>query len=277
MSGQARHAMAAVIRRNLALQWRAGQLSGQAPKQPWTPAMAARTSMEGRTIVRPGRRQDHGRAQPAAYFNGGPDNCPARPAAGSWSRPTRSVLQWRAGQLSGQAGRSRDARPRLRATSMEGRTIVRPGGSCRCRTRRRARHFNGGPDNCPARPSRPPRPWEWSQILQWRAGQLSGQAPTQTPAQTPCHPTSMEGRTIVRPGDLARPHPAHGCDVLQWRAGQLSGQAVMTRLFRSRSCLLQWRAGQLSGQAQRRGFEPVVVWALQWRAGQLSGQAGFCG
>ena len=109
------------------------------------------TSMEGRTIVRPGCTAELPRDHHRGDFNGGPDNCPARPETG--------------------------------------------GAEAAAHT-----HFNGGPDNCPARrPSSVQFSFNVTK-LQWRAGQLSGQA-TRPPASTRrriC--TSMEGRTIVRPG-----------------------------------------------------------------------------
>ncbi len=59
--------------------------------------------MEGRTIVRPG-------------LFGEPGDLAAQP-----------LLQWRAGQLSGQAGGDGWDEALAEAASMEGRTIVRPG------------------------------------------------------------------------------------------------------------------------------------------------------
>ena len=157
------------------LQWRAGQLSGQTRililnLGETNPSMEGRTivrpdtvrprldlhrqhpSMEGRTIVRPDRRRTRTRSHPrnpsmegrtivrpdrppatgsrsaTASFNGGPDNCPARPCCGDDSRTPSNTLQWRAGQLSGQTRRVEQHVPdHLHA-------------------------FNGGPDNCPARP-----------------------------------------------------------------------------------------------------------------------------
>ena len=106
------------------------------------------------------------------------------------------TLQWRAGQLSGQtghnlqwrAGQSGHPGHSRRRPSMEGRTIVRPdtqwrAGRCpapRPRSDSSGRAFNGGPDNCPARPNA-----DACLILSpnSRAG------------------PSMEGRTIVRPDD----------------------------------------------------------------------------
>ncbi len=161
--------------RNRGLQWRAGQLSGQA-------------ALDFTHTIRPGG------------FNGGPDNCPARPLRSVRAMCRRRALQWRAGQLSGQADGVADsvggistlqwragqlsgqaieewaqarygglrfnggpdncpARRRLGAhhhrhtvrASMEGRTIVRPGRASAGLIAEMASRFNGGPDNCPAR------------------------------------------------------------------------------------------------------------------------------
>ncbi len=156
--------------------------------------------MEGRTIVRPGSAGSSKSPAGPPRFNGGPDNCPARPLLKSDIAFDELELQWRAGQLSGQAGHEI--------------SIVPP----------RVMSFNGGPDNCPARPvqddATPPTlillQWRAGQLsgqaflcaslpqretaLQWRAGQLSGQAPGATWLCVDCISASMEGRTIVRPG-----------------------------------------------------------------------------
>ena len=118
------------VARSLCLQWRAGQLPGQTRRTP----------------APPGSRR--------SAFNGGPDNCPAklfgvdcggvverlpsmegrtiaRPNTPTAAAATaRRFLQWRAGQLPGQ-------------TCTAG-----------CATPTRLRAFNGGPDNCPAKPGR---------------------------------------------------------------------------------------------------------------------------
>ena len=190
--------------------------------------------MEGRTIVRPDMLGRLRSMRQTASFNGGPDNCPARLPAfrnrslykppfngGPDNCPARrrrkvtnglvelqACLQWRAGQLSGQTSL---LPPTALTVSMEGRTIVRGASS--------AVH------------------------LQWRAGQLSGQTRTTISGrQLRVDLPSMEGRTIVRPDQMApamRPSFNGGPDncpatrprdviALQWRAGQLSGQTRQT-------------------------------------------------
>ena len=157
------------------LQWRAGQLSGQT------------------------RRRDGEGVGQVPPFNGGPDNCPARRSGGHPCDAISVGLQWRAGQLSGQTREIPDqtidalppsmegrtiVRPDEFETrrvahgplpSMEGRTIVRPDVTSSRATPPSSTPFNGGPDNCPARPD----------------------ATAQDLAQD-LRP-SMEGRTIVRP------------------------------------------------------------------------------
>ena len=174
MSGQA-SCMRARNTTPRVLQWRAGQLSGQARNLAVTASKLHETSMEGRTIVRPGAGGVDGHSarrvtsmegrtivrpgwssaatlrEWSRYFNGGPDNCPARREPQRLSPRQAAVLQWRAGQLSGQATPPTACLLDPRTTSMEGRTIVRPGV---------------GVDGRPRR----------------------------------VRPTSMEGRTIVRPG-----------------------------------------------------------------------------
>ena len=138
-------------------------------------------SMEGRTIVRPddSARRCWPPRRPA--FNGGPDNCPARPGWAYTMVPPSALLQWRAGQLSGQTWRS--------SAEFDSRLGT----------------------------------------LQWRAGQLSGQTAPHPPARYLCVVPSMEGRTIVRP-DVRTGALRVGQDGrLQWRAGQLSGQTLGNR------------------------------------------------
>ncbi len=162
-----------------ALQWRAGQLSGQAAQGagphhnagsasmegrtivrpgPWTRPAQRRTgsaSMEGRTIVRPGLKRGQ---RPGARFRASMEGRtivrPGHHVAVS-ETPTANVLQWRAGQLSGQAGF--DQRPfagapelQWRAGQLSGQAPRRCPGCCSTTT-----SFNGGPDNCPARRSPP--------------------------------------------------------------------------------------------------------------------------
>ena len=161
------------------LQWRAGQLPGQTWCWSWSvlllwpPSMEGRTiarpdlavlegtrrrhlpSMEDRTIARPDHPQNTQASTQYSPFNGGPDNCPARP---------RKALY-----------RHVQSRP-----------------------------FNGGPDNCPARPGRPHVDMPLMSTLQWRAGQLPGQTSDGTCCRTKNNTPSMEGRTIARPDLVAR-------------------------------------------------------------------------
>ena len=141
-----------VSRSVLILQWRAGQLPGQTP-------------------ARRGARTDH------VPFNGGPDNCPARRRMCSPGRSVRRTFN--GGPDNCPARHDRPRRPgRLHPPSMEGRTIARPdmysiviygpakiglqwrAGQLPGQTSQRCRgccaatsSFNGGPDNCPARPA----------------------------------------------------------------------------------------------------------------------------
>ena len=134
-------------------------------------------SMEGRTIVRPDCYVGAIRLSREYPFNGGPDNCPARP---SIVLTVFLTLRW---------------------PSMEGRTIVRPDDGISSTLRYPTISFNGGPDNCPARLVGPDAVGDWEDALQWRAGQLSGQTQSCTPCAVKICP-------------------------LQWRAGQLSGQTI---------------------------------------------------
>ena len=165
------------------LQWRAGQLPGQTHPRPGVGDAGAGASMEGRTIARPNRPRLPASPTDCSCFNGGPDNCPAKPAHATTVWRARLLLQWRAGQLPGQTPARTPRLARRQQASMEGRTIARPnppappcatppdpgfnGGPDNCpakppaaaTTRRSSRRFNGGPDNCPAKPpgSRPCR------------------------------------------------------------------------------------------------------------------------
>ena len=148
------------------LQWRAGQLPGQTPIE----------RQSGSVVELPS-------------FNGGPDNCPARRRRIQRRRPpdfeperpsmegrtiarpdAQSTAMW-ANALNGQVpsmeGRT-IARPDHRAEarrrttlpgcgpSMEGRTIARPDATAvPMASQGRDGAFNGGPDNCPARPVTP--------------------------------------------------------------------------------------------------------------------------
>ena len=164
------------------LQWRAGQSSGQTSIRSAPSPSGSRPSMEGRTIVRPDLSWSQRRRKRRRTFNGGPDNRPARPASAIPNSLAVVILQWRAGQSSGQ---------------------TRRWGS---HGEHRTPSFNGGPDNRPARPDGTTMWVADFDDLQWRAGQSSGQTshvPTRShPSSTP----SMEGRTIVRPDALSEAH-----------------------------------------------------------------------
>ena len=110
---------------------------------------------------------------------------------------------------------------------MEGRTIARPNSPTCIAQRTRRSCFNGGPDNCPAKPPRP--------------GQ--GRRPSML--------ASMEGRTIARPNPGLQGWPMWSKCALQWRAGQLPGQTITVEASMDFLFRLQWRAGQLPGQTRR--------------------------
>ena len=188
----------ACIRAPASLQWRAGQLPGQ-------------TGTRG--CDDPPR---HG-------FNGGPGNCPAKPARAWACRPRPACFNGGPGNCPAKPDAAQIRSVAARRASMEGRAIARP-NSARSRPAQKSRScFNGGPGNCPAKHRR----------AQWRTG--AGE------------PASMEGRAIARPNlhdDAVGPPLVR----LQWRAGQLPGQTVRAAAMAPSSALLQWRAGQLPGQ-----------------------------
>ena len=62
------------------LQWRAGQLPGQTHLVAIEVLLRVQPSMEGRTIARPDWTRSTAPGSTATPFNGGPDNCPARPS-----------------------------------------------------------------------------------------------------------------------------------------------------------------------------------------------------
>ena len=132
-------------------------------------------------------------------FNGGPDNCPAKPANAHYYATVIAALQWRAGQLPGQT--------RLRAVhvadgggaSMEGRTIARPNCTAPAPCRSTTPGFNGGPDNCPAKPH-----WPHRHRQKHLRASMEGRTIARPNSETQPNPTvrtfaSMEGRTIARP------------------------------------------------------------------------------
>ena len=185
--------------RHYYLQWRAGQSSGQTSATPYEPAAPNYPSMEGRTIVRPdlvaqprritrqrpsmeGRtivRPDHHAPTPPRScpptFNGGPDNRPARLVHYLYQRVITYLLQWRAGQSSGQTYRIGVEFVVAEITFNGGpdNRPARQGGHNNDGTPTTS--FNGGPDNRPARQDPDGSPTGSVSILQWRAGQSSGQ------------------------------------------------------------------------------------------------------
>ena len=193
------------------LQWRAGQLPGQTLGHCLLTCPRPAPSMEGRTIARPDPPAEPRltRYAPSRSFNGGPDNCPARPDwpkhhdakhglsfnGGPDNCPARlMVLGARIIEVSAKAfngGPDNCPARQSEQSDQSGRT---------CRTR----SFNGGPDNCPAR-------------LDVR---LQGTMPDNCPARyfvvmrRDDPKPSMEGRTIARP------------DQRQHRAGTAVGHAV---------------------------------------------------
>ena len=281
------------------LQWRAGQLPGQTRMS--GPRVWPDCALQWRAGQLPGQTRSPAAKPNSARtaFNGGPDNCPARPGA-KVGRPSSSCrLQWRAGQLPGQTYRADPRRAVCCGPSMEGRTIARPdyfgiddnpslsahlqwragqlpGQTLPSRSAHQCRNFlqwragqlpgqtrppivgdrpcrlpfNGGPDNCPARPAFIANPVDAVIThLQWRAGQLPGQT----------------GQALDKTPAAVR---------LQWRAGQLPGQTGQRRVMVRPIAFLQWRAGQLPGQTSLTSTDTMSWICLQWRAGQLPGQTG---
>ena len=236
------------------LQWRAGQLPGQ------TLAFS------------------YIRCYKITTFNGGPGNCPAkhgdpcgkRMEAMPPSMEGRAIARPNFAQIEAFVGRSR-------APSMEGRAIARPNLAGRRSGPTTSHAFNGGPGNCPAKPS------------------VAGDC------RHGRHP-SMEGRAIARP-NISEWVSEPPMSSLQWRAGQLPGQTPeLDNVLVAPPMSLQWRAGQLPGQTAGIAAPPARVevpsmegraiarpnpgWdekkhaaqvALQWRAGQLPGQTGRAG
>ena len=138
------------------------------------PVPVLQASMEGRTIARPNPARAVTRPARRLCFNGGPDNCPAKPGAAS--APSPSPARFNGGPDNCPAKPAAGRRRRCPTPRFNG-------GPDNCPAKpdagtghlRAAAGFNGGPDNCPAKP-----------------------APAQ-PCATPPDPASMEGRTIARP------------------------------------------------------------------------------
>ena len=113
--------------KHLNLQWRAGQLSGQTDRFNQGTNQSDRPSMEGRTIVRPDLvLLRNRRAKTAPSMEG------------------RTIVRPDGPRVRGYVA--------VPVPSMEGRTIVRPDAPVRRALAYGSSAFNGGPDNCPARP-----------------------------------------------------------------------------------------------------------------------------
>ena len=273
---------------------------GNCPAKPVGEDIAGITSlgasMEGRAIARPN--------EPAATHN-----C-----------FSSSALQWRAGQLPGQTGvASASCKPGPRASmegraiarpnkaggvfgpqqalaSMEGRAIARPNWMTVPGTGFRFSGFNGGPGNCPAKPT------IWSSVPTWCHGFNGG--PGNCPAKRLPDglragaglAASMEGRAIARPNcavggcrvsrlgasmegrAIARPNMCSCGETRGAGAASMEGRAIarpnpsVDPLGMRCSIKLQWRAGQLPGQTLNDWTPVRHCTSLQWRAGQLPGQ-----
>ena len=156
--------------------------------------------MEGRAIARPNprwTRQQH--ARHAAPSMEGRAIARPNPTIASTAPVTMSFLQWRAGQLPGQTRGGGAPVERRRATFNGGP------GNCPAKPSRppsaasAGPAFNGGPGNCPAKPPATHPPPSWNGFLQWRAGQLPGQTDTMDVTIDTTIAPSMEGRAIARP------------------------------------------------------------------------------
>ena len=207
-------------------------------------------------------------------FNGGPDNCPAKPDQ-TWLTACGSTpLQWRAGQLSGQTCRTP--------------SHTRP---CKSRLQWRAGQLSGQTKPCSTEA-------RTSSVLQWRAGQLSGQTFLLCRTPWPVLAASMEGRTIVRPN--LRPAAAGTEGEVASMEGRTIVRPNRAAAAQTRTLLLRFNGGPDNCPAKLRsrrrrlrsasGFNggpdncPAKRHALdgrqdgtnelQWRAGQLSGQTG---
>ena len=180
------------------LQWRAGQLPGQTLYT--RSAAALHTCFNGGPDNCPAKpRGSPPRQSLNPSFNGGPDNCPAKRRqrqpdeprehqasmeGRTIARPNRSRRPpTRPDPVASMEGRT-IARPNdgahpavhePRPASMEGRTIARPNFRSPGASARLLHSFNGGPDNCPAKPVESVDPSTLIDGLQWRAGQLPGQ------------------------------------------------------------------------------------------------------
>ena len=279
----------------VALQWRAGQLPGQTGGAPMARVVALRLQWRAGQLPGQTDRRRHN-APSRASFNGGPDNCPAKLAAGGGDGRGVPCASMEGRTIARPNNAARTTPPTATAASMEGRTIARPNpGDCSA-----AMH-----DGCPLQwragqlPGQTPTAATAISVdkaLQWRAGQLPGQTSRASSPRSRTRPrfnggpdncpakrsrgrdgggrrrvASMEGRTIARPNSRVADGDV-GLTPLQWRAGQLPGQTSRATPRRPATRSLQWRAGQLPGQTS--GRLPMMRGGdrLQWRAGQLPGQ-----
>ena len=253
------------------LQWRAGQLPGQTSSSAAIASGHFPASMEGRTIARPNRRSPGSCSSRSPCFNGGPDNCPAKPRTTRTRRPSRSGFNGGPDNCPAKPWGEESFLPWLEA-SMEGRTIARPNTASPRGCRRRSPRFNGGPDNCPAKPtSRRRGRCSWP-CFNGGPDNCPAKRHEQGDTGRVAQLASMEGRTIARPNSPAARVTDLRTFWLQWRAGQLPGQTLVDVGAPRDAIELQWRAGQLPGQTSIPAGMPATVSALQWRAGQLPGQ-----
>ena len=213
----------------LLLQWRAGQLPGQTSGSGAALGDGLHDAFNGgpgNCPAKPARRRRA--TADTSTFNGGPGNCPAKPPRSPpWSSGPLS-LQWRAGQLPGQTVVVTVRFGSELLPSMEGRAIARPNGlPARRGVPRLVAPFNGGPGNCPAK-----RDLLFNQKRDGSPS-MEGRAIARPNDPDLAHLVgrnmwpSMEGRAIARPND-GGDTSAGGGSPLQWRAGQLPGQTPTT-------------------------------------------------
>ena len=258
-------------------------MSGQTRADAGADAGRGAASMEGRTIVRPNCSISNGSSRRARRFNGGPDNCPAKP-----QRPRRRGDDDQGASMEGRTIVRPNPSPgplrrRSRPASMEGRTIVRPNRPRRRRCCGSGARFNGGPDNCPAKRSGRRPPLMTTASLQWRAGQLSGQTGGGTtgasnstggfnggPDNCPAKPSRKSDATRRAPcfnggpdNCPAKPTGGHrgAMRACSFNGGPDNCPAKLVAPLNLMFTLvkLQWRAGQLSGQTRLPG---LALWPL---------------
>ena len=252
----------------LLLQWRAGQLPGQTSNRGH--AHARSVSFNGGPGNCPAKPAPTTKAAKVFDpFNGGPGNCPAKPEMAVTPMLDGLALQWRAGQLPGQTPSPPSiAALQWRAGQLPGQTQARSAQSVL-----RLATFNGGPGNCPAKP--PPTRWALERRVR---PSMEGRAIARpNPGLRRTAPVSaipsMEGRAIARPNTVA------GCAQHRGQDPSMEGRAIARpnsttpAPCSASSPILQWRAGQLPGQTGSNGnASAALAESLQWRAGQLPGQ-----